>query len=109
MAKQIKVTHNGEQYTLEYTRKTIEAMERGGFSISNVQTKPMSTLPALFAGAFLAHHRNVMQNKIDKIFAAQKNKEQLVEKLAEMYNEPIVSLLDDPEENEGNAEWETNW
>ena len=37
------------------------------------------------------------------------NKMDLVMRLAEMYNEPITALVDEPEESEGNLEWGANW
>ena len=52
MAKKISFVHDGKEYTLEYTRKSIEIMERQGFVIGDIVDKPMLTLPALFAGAF---------------------------------------------------------
>ena len=37
------------------------------------------------------------------------NKEGLIGKLAEMYNEPIMALVEEPEESEKNVDWTTNW
>ena len=34
---------------------------------------------------------------------------ELIGKLAEMYNEPISALVDEPEENEGNLNWTASW
>lgn len=56
-----------------------------------------------------AHHRFVKQEDIDKIFAGMPDKESLIGKLAEMYNEPIMSLMDEPDEKTGNVEWVTSW
>ena len=109
MAKQICFEFEGKEFTLEYTRKTIETMERQGFVASDIIEKPMSTLPALFAGAFLAHHRFVKREVIDRIFEKMTNRQELIGKLAEMYNEPIESLMNDPEEDEGNVTWGANW
>ena len=95
MAKQIRITYDGVDYTLEFTRKSIEIMERNGFVISEVFEKPMTLLPTLFAGAFLAHHRFVKRDVIDKIYDSLPNKQDLISKLAEMYNEPIAALLDE--------------
>ena len=73
-------------------------------------SRPMTLLPALFAGAFKAHHRFVKQETIDKIYAAMPNKEDLIGKLAEMYNEPIIALMEEPDNKAGkNVEWTTNW
>ena len=109
MAKTINLTYKGVDYTLEYTRKSIEIMERRGFVIGDLEDKPMTTFPALFAGAFLAHHKFVKQEVIDEILKLLKNKDELIGKLAEMYAEPIREMLDEPEESEGNLDWGTSW
>ena len=109
MSKQLHFTYEGRDYTLEYTRKTVEMMESRGFVAEDVKTKPMTTLPALFAGAFLANHRFVKPEVIDSIYAKMPNKGELIGKLAEMYNEPIMPLMEEPEESEGNLTWTTSW
>lgn len=109
MAKQLTFEFDGKEYTLEFTRRTVTEMERKGFIASDITEKPMTTLPALFAGAFLAHHRFVKEDVINTIYAKLTNKETLIEKLAEMYNEPIRALVEEPEENEGNVNWTATW
>lgn len=109
MSKQLKVTYQGNEYCLEYTRKSVEQMEKNGFVASEIKDKPITTLPALFAGAFIAHHRFVRPDVIEAIYKTMPNKQDLIGKLAEMYNEPIMALLDEPEESEGNADWTANW
>lgn len=105
MAKQLKFMYGEKDYTLEFTRKTVTEMEKKGFVASEVENKPMTTLPALFEGAFLAHHRFEKKEVINEIFAKMTNKEELIGKLAEMYNEPIVALIEEPEGSEGNLDW----
>lgn len=105
MAKTIKFNWKDEDYTLEYTRKTIAEMERGGFIPSDIDNKPMTTLPVLFAGAFLAHHRYKKQSEINEIYDALKDKDKLIGVLADMYNEPIMALVGESEETKGNLEW----
>ena len=39
MAKTINFEFEGVQYNLEYTRKSIEIMERRGFKISDLETR----------------------------------------------------------------------
>lgn len=109
MAKQLNFTYGDKSYTLEFTRRTVTEMEKKGFIAAEVETKPMCTLPALFEGAFLAHHRFVKKEVIDEIFSKLKNKEELIGKLAEMYNEPILALVEEPAESEGNVDWAANW
>jgi predicted metallopeptidase len=109
MAKQLNFEHNGKEYTLEFTRESVKQMEREGFVANDIITKPMLTLPKLFAGAFRAHHRfDVKQKEIEQIFGLFKNKGALIEKLAEMYSEPMETLMDDTDE--GNAiAWDANF
>ena len=109
MAKQLRFTYDGKDYTLEFTRRTVAEMEKKGFIASDITDKPMTTLPALFAGAFLAHHRFVKQDVIENIFSKLTKKESLIGKLAEMYNEPIMALVEEPEEDKGNVDWTATW
>lgn len=104
-AKQLKFTYDGMDYTLEFTRKTVAEMEKQGFIASEVEEKPMTTLPTLFAGAFKAHHRFTKRETIDAIYEHLTNKEELIGKLAEMYNDPIMTLVEEPEDKEGNIDW----
>lgn len=108
MAKTISLSYEGVEYTLEYTRKSVEIMEKQGFNINEVAEKPVSLIPSLFAGAFLAHHRFVKPETINEIYSQIGNKEQLIAKLAEMYSEPIESLLDEPGEGK-NLAWGASW
>ena len=109
MAKQLRFTYQGKEYVLEYTRKSVEMMERKGFVASDIENKPMTVLPALFAGAFLANHKNTKIEDIDTIYSKMTNKQELIGKLAEMYNEPIKALIDEPDESEGNLDWTASW
>lgn len=109
MAKQLHFTYDGKDYTLEFTRRTVAEMEKKGFIASDITEKPMTTLPALFAGAFLAHHRFVKSDIIDNIYSKLTKQEDLIGKLAEMYNEPILTLVEEPEEAEGNLDWTATW
>lgn len=109
MSKQLTFNYNGTKYTLEYTRRTVEQMEKAGFVAEDIKTKPMSLLPQLFAGAFLAHHRFVKADVIDEIYSKMTNKGELIGKLAEMYNEPILALIDEPAESSENLTWTQSW
>lgn len=109
MAKQLNFEYKNKEYTLEYTRESVKQMEREGFVAAEITSKPMLTLPKLFAGAFKAHHKfDVKQKQIDEMFDLFTNKFALVEKLAEMYTEPMETLMDDVDE--GNAiKWDANF
>ena len=109
MNKQLKFTYEGKEYCLEFTRKSVEAMEKNGFVAGDIKDKPMTVLPALFAGAFLANHRFTKGDVIEEIFSKMTNKGELIGKLSEMYNEPIMALVDEPAEDEGNVAWTASW
>mgnify|MGYP006353327433 CR=1 FL=1 len=109
MAKQLNFEYKGKKYTLEFTRETVKEMEREGFVIEYVLQKPMLFLPKFFAGAFKAHHKFEKQKIIDEMFELFTNKGALIEKLVEMYQDPVESLMDD-ENIEGNAiAWDANF
>lgn len=111
MGKQIKFEYKNKEYTLEYTRESVKQMEREGFKGEDIINKPMLTLPKLFAGAFKAHHKfDTKQKIIDEMFELFTKKQALVEKLAEMYSEPMETLMDDDNIDEGNAiAWDTSF
>lgn len=110
MAKQINFEYKGKEYCLEYTRESVKQMEREGFVASDIVTKPMLSLPKLFAGAFKAHHRfDAKQKLIDEIFDTLTNKGALVEKLAEMYNDPVEALLEDCGDEKNATMWDATF
>lgn len=109
MSKTLTFEYEGETYTLEFTRRTVSEMERNGFVANDIDLKPMTVLPQLFAGAFLAHHRFVKNSTIEEIYSKMTKKEALIGKLAEMYNEPIMALVAEPEESKGNVDWAASW
>lgn len=113
MAKTIRLEYDGTTYTLEFTRRSVRRMEEQGFRVQDVTDRPMSTLPALFQGAFLAHHPFIKPAVVDAIFDRIQHKEDFLMKLAEMYTEPLTALMGEPEESEGDeknvASWEANW
>lgn len=110
MSKQITFTYEGKEYKLEFTRRSIRQMEENGFNIQNINEKPMTFLPDFFAGSFRANHRNVKRELIDEIYDNMPNKDKLIEKLVEMYNEPLAALMDEPDENSTKkVDWEASF
>ena len=109
MSKQLKFEYKGTEYTLEYTRRTVEQMEREGFVAEDIKSKPMTMLPTLFAGAFKAHHKLVKPEVINEIFSKMTNKGDLIGRLVEMYNETIMALVEEPDESSENLTWTQSW
>lgn len=107
MAKTINFSYKGKDYTLEFNRNAIKAMERGGFNINEIGEKPVTVIEALFHGAFKMHHSTVSREKAMEIYETLNHKEKLVESLIALYNSVIESLAggESDETDEGNANW----
>ena len=103
--KQLTVSDaDGKKYTLEYSKNSIMHMERQGFNINELDSKPVMMITMLVQGAFLKNHSSIKAEKVEEIYESLKNKEGFLNKLMEMYREQGDELVD-----EGNADWEANW
>lgn len=105
MKNKITFTYDGKDYVLEFTRKTVEEMERRGFVAEDFVKKPMTLLPTMFAGAFLANHRFTKRKLIDEIFEKIDDKEELINTLAEMYSIVIDEYVEELERKENGLPW----
>ena len=110
MAKTITLTYEGKNYTLEFTRETVKQMERRGFKLTDVVDAPLTYAPELFAGAFKANYPRLDRGFINEMFYSIPDVRGLINALSEMYNEPILALLDGAsEDDEGKASWAADW
>ena len=115
MATQITLTYKNEKYLLEYSRLTASAIEKQGFNLDEITSKPNIMIPLLVHGAFLRHHRELKQKFIDEIYENLVNKtgkegeEGFISVLAEMYAETVSTLTEETDIDEGNAAtWTVN-
>ena len=106
MTEKIKFKYGGKEYVLEFTRQSVEEMERRGFVVEEVLTKPLTVLPNLFAGAFIANHRFTKRKVINEIFNHIDDKGGLLDALAEMYSLVIDEFTDELEKKNKNLTWE---
>lgn len=102
----LKIAYKGKNYELGFTRNTVMALERQGFVIGEMATKPMTMLPMLWQGAFAAYCKGTKRDLMDEIYDHIPDKEGLIAALAELYAEPLNVLTDEPAEGQGNATWE---
>lgn len=110
MNTKIVFEKDGKKYILEYDRKSIATMERLGFNVNEFGDKPMTMLPLAFRGLFIKNHKFVKESFIDECFDNFKNKEKLMETIANMLSETYESLQSTTDENGndlGNIDWET--
>lgn len=108
-SKEINFEYDGRAYTLTFTRASITKLENRGFNYNDFESKPVTMLPRLFYGAFIAKHPYVKQELTDKIFGEMPNKEKLLEKLTSMYSDAVNSLMDEPEDDAKNVSWEATF
>ena len=106
MTEKIKFKYEGKEYVLEFTRQSVEEMERRGFVAEEVLTKPLTVLPTLFAGAFIANHRFTKRKVINEIFKQIDDKGGLLDALAEMYSLVIDEFTEELEKKNKNLTWE---
>lgn len=96
--------NSNTDYHLTFTRDSVRKIESMGFNIEEVGTKPVTMLPLLIRGAFMANHPSVSTKVIDELYNEMSDKQSFIEVLAELYAEPINSLLDD--NKKGKVKWE---
>lgn len=106
MNTKIEFDKGGEHYVLEYTRESVALMERQGFAVDELTTKPMLMLPLAFQGLFYKNHRKVNKKFVDEVYSQFKDKTKLLETIAKMLDECYSSLTDEDEgDEEGNIDW----
>ena len=108
MSKTITFSYKGKDYTLEFDRKQVERLQRAGFNYQNYDGTNISDTLMLFNGAFQKHHRNIKSELTDEIFLKLANRDDFIQKLCEMYVEPIAALYDEPDEGEETIDWDAN-
>lgn len=105
----IRLTFNGKEYNLEFTRNSIVKMERGGFNVGQVDERPISSTLQLFKGAFIAHHPKESEEVIEDLFRhiPEDQRPALMRALMEEYAKPVNALYKPAEDDKGNVSWET--
>ena len=105
MSKQINFEFENKQYTLEYTLRTAGLANADGFVLDELGDKPALMIPNIVYWAFNRHHKNITRKQAEDIYAAIKAKNAFITALAEMYAEACNALVDEDEEEAGNANW----
>lgn len=108
MSKNIKINYNDTVYTLEFTKATVKLLEKSGFVLDEIGDKPVTLIPMLWSGSFLANHPKVSSGIKDEIFENMNSKDELVLKLMELYEDTVNGLLADSGDPK-NSSWEASW
>lgn len=101
-------TYDGTKYTLTYTLDSVRRMENNGFILEEIETKPATAIPQLFAGALIAKHKYLTADKINELWKALPGKSKLITELIRMYSNTVQQVIDEPDD-EKNAATEVNW
>lgn len=109
MAKKIAFTSefNGKEYTLEFNRNIVIALEDRGLDINDISTKLVKNTTMLIRGAFDMHHKETKEKTRDAVYLALSHKGEFLKALVDCYNETAASLFGvNEEDSEGNPNWE---
>lgn len=104
MAK-IEFEFDGTAYTLEYSRRSQSTMERNGFVMDELTTKPQTMIPLLFRGAFMMHHPRIKEEDVNAIYKRLGDKTELISALVECYQSATETLFEDPEDDSKKVQW----
>ena len=107
--KKLSFEYEGTRYTLSFNKRTVRLLSQNGFKTEMIQEQPAIGIPMLFKGAFLAENHWVKDDVKDKIYNSLVNKSELINKLLEMYIDPINALFDEPEDDAKKVTWEVNF
>ena len=105
MSKQISFEYEKKTYTLEYTLRSAGQANEDGFILDELGNKPALMIPKLVFWAFARHHRGITRKQTETIYEWIRDKNGFVTALAEMYAEAVNALVDDDEDEQGNANW----
>lgn len=107
--KKLSFEFEGTRYTLSFNKRTVRLLSQNGFKPEMIHEQPAIGIPMLFKGAFLAENHWVKDDVKDKIYDKLVNKSELINKLLEMFLDPINALFDEPEDDAKKVTWEVNF
>lgn len=107
MSKKITLKHEDREYTLTFTKRTLEDACNMGITPDNLTHNPMKVV-RLFHQAFMAMQPKMTFNKAQEIYFAQNKKEKLIEALIMLWNDVTDSIVEDADDS-GNVAWAVNF
>ena len=91
----LKDEETGKSYTLRFTRRTVMKLEQEGFDASQIEKHPMTSIPEMFYGAFLADQPFIKRETTDKILFEDLGglSQNMIERLGQLYAAPLNELI----------------
>lgn len=105
MSKKITFEYENKEYTLEYTLRTAGNANDDGFILGELGDKPALMIPKLVYWAFIRHHKNITRKQAEEIYSWVTDKTGFISALAGMYADACNALVDEDEDEKGNANW----
>ena len=112
MGKQLTITDpiSGQEYTLEFNRKTAKKALKEGFNPDADDLEAVFMIPILFNNAFEMHHPDLDEKEKDAIYEMLPDKNGLIGALGELFADPIEKLTADPKGAKSkNFKWKKTW
>ena len=108
MGKSITFEYEEKKYTLEFNRKSVERLERSGFVLDEISSKPLVMIPMLFHGAFYMHHKGHYAGVYKQDTGRHKRCKGSCRRSGRYVLEPVLSLIDDEVDEAKNVSWAVN-
>lgn len=95
----ILTMEDGTEYTLEFSRKSIEFAEKRGFKMEELGDYMMTRVPELFYYAFYMHHPMMTKKQTDDILFNKLGgvTEEMLVRLGELHAQGYESLINSSE------------
>lgn len=95
----ILTMEDGTEYTLEFSRKSIEFAEKRGFKMDELSDYLMTRVPELFYYSFRMHHPMMTKKQTDEILFDKLGgmSEEMLTRLGELYAQGYESLINSEE------------
>lgn len=95
----ILTMEDGTEYTLEFSRKSIEFAEKRGFKMDELGDYMMTRVPELFYYSFRMHHSTMTKKQTDDILFDKLGgmSEEMLTRLGELYAQGYESLINSEE------------
>lgn len=100
LTKQITFEHNGVKYTAEYSRRTVDVLQKQfGVDVTALVKGDVNVLdlPAMFQCSLLMHHPNMKQETAMRLFDMMGDRSGLLQVLVEMVLGTVTTLYEEPD------------